>query len=88
MKTDDTVEELGAVWLPAWALPGIINGDFSGIDDNDEKMVQSWLDATLAEYNAKEIIVVPSSDYAEFRPHNAMHRQGDDCVKCALFRQD
>ena len=88
MKTDDTVEELGVVWLPAWALPAIVNGDFSGIDDNDEKMVASWLDAALADYDAKEIIVVPSSDYAEFRPDNAMHRQGDDCVKCTLYRQN
>jgi len=43
--------------IPAWAISAIINDDYSGLDDVDEKMVREWCDES--EY---DIICAPNGE--------------------------
>ena len=47
--------------IPAWALPLFINGDPSGITEEEEKEAMAWYDAIVAEYGPITLSVVEDS---------------------------
>lgn len=39
------LEHVGEYWIPEWAMPYLINGDASGIDDTEAELADKWLAA-------------------------------------------
>lgn len=61
--------------VPSWALPAIINDDYSGLNEEDSKMVRAWLELTNYE------IISPLDEDPSFR-HFPAFGLAADCITC------
>ena len=82
------LRDLETALIPQWAVTAIVNDDYTGLTDDDEALIESWLESKYTEHGTDEIILVKASDYADFFYSNDMTDVGDDCVKVYLFAQD
>lgn len=63
--------------VPTWALCALINGDFTGLEDEDITLVENWLDAT-----GYAVICSPNDeDEPYFNPFPAFGL-ASDCIDC------
>ena len=81
------LRDLETTLIPQWAAVAIITGDYSGLSDDDEALIERWLESKYSEHGTDEIILVKASDYADFYYANDMTDAGDDCIKVYLFAQ-
>lgn len=77
----DTIET--GVRIPAWALPAIINGDYTGLSDTDELLLQNWLDSLKAR-GIEQVTIVPDYASGEFFTHNPVFGLPCTAMSCAL----
>ena len=79
------LRDLETALIPEWAAVAIITGDYSGLSDDDEALIERWLESKYSEHGTDEIILVKASDYADFHYANDLTDTGDDCIKVYLF---
>ena len=82
------LRDLETALIPQWAVTAIVNDDYTGLTDDDEALIEAWLESKYTEHGTDEIILVKASDYADFAYSNDMTDMGDDCIKVYLFAQD
>lgn len=51
--------------LPTWALPALINGDFTGLTDEEERKVLEFTDECIQQYG-NAWVILPSGDVEVF----------------------
>ena len=81
------LNELETVVIPQWALVAIVNDDYSGLSDDDEALIERWLEAKAKKHGTDGTIHIEASDYTNFYYANDMTDMGDDCVEVRLFAQ-
>ena len=86
-RSIDMLRDLETALIPEWAVVAIINNDYSGLNSDDELLIESWLESKYSEHGTDEIILVKASEYADFCYANDMTDTGDDCVRVYLFAQ-
>jgi hypothetical protein len=72
--------------IPQWAVSALINGDESGLDEEDQKSLDSFVAYVIKEYGNANFSL-PSDDELElgFRHSNNINSYGTDCVKLLLM---
>ena len=84
----DVVRELETVYIPQWALVALTNGDYTGIDDHEEEILETWLQSKYVQHDTNEIVVqAVSGDHPELRRGNDIHDVLDECTEVRLFAQ-
>lgn len=68
------------VLVPDWALPAIVNGDTTGLSEEDERKVRAFVEK-YSEYN-----IVPKDVEPSFCRTNDLDDLGADCVECNLVK--
>ena len=81
------LRELETVVIPQWALVAIVNDDYSGLSDEDEALIEAWLEAKAKKHGSlyASDIHIEASDYTNFYYANDLTDVGDDCVEVRLF---
>ena len=71
----DKIETI-VMTIPCWALCALINDDFTGLSDDDERQIRNWLENTRVQ-------VTPPEDDEEiyFEPFPAFGL-ACDCIDC------
>lgn len=70
-------EDLVEYTIPTWAAVAMINADYSGLDDEDEDIVDKFTDRLIAKHG--NAYVMPGEEKG-FQPFNDMTRLGDDVM--------
>lgn len=73
------------LWLPVhWAVP-LINGDYSGLETAEEKVLRSWLKNHPPQFGSPSHV----SDMYEFRAHHdaAGYVLPCDCAEYSYFKE-
>ncbi|NBW85033.1 MAG: hypothetical protein EBR50_06960 [Proteobacteria bacterium] len=60
-------------YLPAWSIPAIQYGDYSGIEDSEIEQIEAWVE------DSGFISIDDISEETEFRTSHAINALGDDC---------
>lgn len=63
--------------LPAFWASALINGDYTGLSDEDEAELEAWLESESDAINGDCLNV---SDEPEFRPYNDAGTLACDCL--------
>jgi len=71
--------------IPEYAVSPLINGDYSGLEDEDEKTLNKWVDGIVAKYGNAHFML-PSNDELElgFCHTNDIDKLGNNCYKLLL----
>lgn len=67
---DDIDDDLLEFDIPTWALSALINGDFSGLEDDDEKKLNTFIQKTVDEYGNANFMSGGESEEPSFRWRN------------------
>ena len=59
MKVNEDIMDTTIEKIPTWALSGLINDDWTGIDDDEYEMVANWL-------STNRLCVMAPVDYTEY----------------------
>ena len=78
------LHELETVVIPQWAVTAIVNGDYTGWSDDDEALIERWLEAKAKKHGMGDIHI-EASGYENFYYANDLTDMGDDCVEVRLF---
>lgn len=70
-------EDLVEYTIPTWAAAAMINADYSGLDDEDEEVVNKFSDKLVARHG--NAYIMPGEEKG-FQPFNDMTRLGDDVM--------
>lgn len=80
------IELVDTVKFPAYALSYLINGDASGIEDEDVENVDAWLES-LSEYGPYQHFTFDYGDYEEdFYPHPEFGL-ACECVELKIYAE-
>jgi hypothetical protein len=81
-------EVLGTYQVPAWALPALINGDYSGLSDSEEQSIEEFAsdfneacncgDELPAHWSLAGLIFNPIDDAPYFSSRNAIDGLGGE----------
>ena len=73
--------------IPEYAVCPLIYGDFSGVEDEDEKEIMEFVDRCIEDYG--NALFTPPEDESlmesEFRVSNDISNLGCDCVTLILM---
>ena len=58
-----TIKNQYTVSMPTWALGAIFNDDFTGLDDEDERLVRGWIKENPGTYDIQD-----EQEYFTHRP--------------------
>ncbi len=83
-------EDICEFVIPEWALPALINGDFSGLSDEDEQKLNAFIDDTVQHYGNAHFHLPGSGTEDDeydlgFRHSNDIDNLGSNCFKLVLF---
>lgn len=56
--------------IPTWAVPALINGDYSGLEDEDEEKLNKFVEKTVAKYGNALFMLGDKSEETEFHYRN------------------
>jgi hypothetical protein len=77
-KYDGLVEFI----VPDWAMSALINGDFSGMDDEDELEVKDFMNSVAEEFGNAHFLLADEEDRdMGFRHSNDISNKGSNCEK-------
>jgi hypothetical protein len=62
-------EVLGTYQVPAWALPALINGDYSGLSDSEEQSIEDFASDFNEAFNCGDELRTLEPCGADFQPH-------------------
>lgn len=74
MKNDFTFSKVS---IPTWALCALINGDYTGLEDEDIALVEGWLSAT-----GYTIVCCPEEDEEPYFNPFPEFGLACDCIDC------
>lgn len=64
--------------IPTWALSSIINGDDSGLENEDIRLIQEWFNST----GFDDIALPKDCNYCEYFTHNPAFGKPCEVVDC------
>lgn len=70
--------------VPEWTLSALINGDYSGLNDEDEEKVKNFVSQCMARYGSAMFTVDMDKDQLGFLYRNDIDTLGADCYKITL----
>ena len=81
-------KELHEFTVPNWALPALINGDFSGLTKSEKQMLNDFTDKVAADLgNAGFVLGDMESGENDlgFKWRNSIDNVGSDCTRLYLI---
>jgi len=81
-----TTKEVLEFIIPQWAVCALINGDLSGLDDQDIEKLKSFTDKTIKKYGNADFMLGEESENSYFRWSNDILNEGDNVIKLYLFQ--
>ncbi len=66
--------------VPTWAMPAIINNDFSGLEPGDEAKIRRFLQETEAALGHGHFSYDPEAYCTFFSRNNDVHSLSDECL--------
>ena len=74
------------VRIPSYAMPYLINGDSSGINEDDIKVIDTWYQEyeNMLWEGQSIVIGMPEKDYPEFYWNPDFGGLGADCFTCMI----
>lgn len=90
MEEESAVDEdLYEFTIPEWAAAPLINGDMSGLDDEDEAKIKSFVDNTVARYGNANFSLPDESELdLGFCRSNDIDNLGAKCFKLLLRSEE
>jgi len=72
--------------LPAWSLPALMNGDYSGLSEHEAELVRKFDYSLVSSDKRVNHYVVEVSEHSEtyFAYENDLHSKGDDVIDCKI----
>lgn len=69
--------------VPQWALSALINGDFSGLSDEDESKIMSFMERVSKEFGNAHFIYddIEGKDNLGFKPYNDIDNLGSNVYR-------
>lgn len=82
MKTFEAIDFI----LPDWSACALINGDFSGLNEQDKQELNTFIEETVKTYG-HALFSLPSDDEIEqgFKHSNDLNNLGSNCIKLTLI---
>ena len=80
MKTEEYL-------LPAWTLSALINDDWSGLIEEDEKSLEAFLERGVAEHGTF-FALCPEEAEPSFYRSNDLNNLGDNCLEVTFCISD
>ena len=79
------LHDLETVVIPQWAVTAILNNDYSALSDDDEALIEAWLEAKAEKHGMGDIQLNVGGECPEFYYENDLTDEGDYCVKATLY---
>lgn len=76
------INEKGLEKIPTWALSAIINGDNTGLEDSDIKLIEDW----FAETGYDDIVCPTDEEYQPYFTHYPAFGKATDVVDCICVK--
>jgi len=77
---------IDTVDLPVWSLPYLINGDASGLSDEDERTVAQWERTTLKAYaHSATAVISADADAKPFFTQSPEFGPACDCITADIY---
>lgn len=87
MKKKEKQKKVIEFTVPTWSLGALINDDFTGLSDEEEKTVKDFMDEIIKKYGNAHFILPPEEEreYDEFKKTNDMTDLAGSTEKIYLF---
>ena len=86
-ESTPTAEDWLEFIIPNWAGSALINGDYSGLDDEDEIKLNKFIQRVVEKYGNANFAMPSNDEELEvgFKPYNDVDNLGSDCMKLLLL---
>jgi hypothetical protein len=80
--------ELFEYEIPNWAVAPLINGDFTGLSDEDESKLTKFMDEVVEDHGNALFMLGDKSDESSFSPSNDIDNLGSDVTVLYIMRYE
>ena len=76
--------------IPEWAVTALINGDYSGLEDNDEQKLNQFVERVVSQFGNANFMLgnIDGEDNLGFRPGNDIDNLGSNVYRLYIKPND